>query len=81
MLIKYFKFYHFTTYIEKPQVKQLANVELLKQLPFYGELSIVKNKTASSGYAQSYIIEIVDKTDVVVQLKATEISTKKLKTC
>ena len=37
-------------------------------------MSIVKNKTAFSGYAQSYKIEIVDKRDVVVQLKASEIS-------
>ena len=37
-------------------------------------MSIVKNKTAFSGYAQSYKIEIVDKRYVVVQLKASEIS-------
>ena len=41
-------------------------------------MSIVKNKTAFSGYARSYKIEIVDKGDVVVQLKASEISIKKL---
>ena len=37
-------------------------------------MSIVKNKTAFSGYVQSYKIEIVDKRDVVFQLKASEIS-------
>ena len=37
--------------IERPEVKKLNNVELLKELPFYNELSIVKNKTAFSGYA------------------------------
>ena len=46
----------------------------LKELPFYDDLSIVKNKTAFSGYAQSYKIEIVDKRDVVLQVKASEIS-------
>ena len=59
----------------------MNNVELLKELPFYDELSIVKNsivKTAFSGYAQSYKIEIVDKRDVVVQLKASELSITKL---
>ena len=45
------------TYIEKPKVKKLNNVELLRELPFYDGLSIVKNKTAFSGYAQSYKIE------------------------
>ena len=41
-------------------------------------MSIVKNKTAFSGYARSYEIEIVDKRNVVDQLKAREISIKEL---
>ena len=41
-------------------------------------MSIVKNKIAFSGYAQSYKIEIVDKKDVIVQLKSSEISIKDL---
>ena len=64
----------FNTFAEKPEVKKLNNVELLKELPFYDELNIVKNKTAFSGYAQSYKIEIVDKKDIVVPLKASKIS-------
>ena len=32
------------TFIEKPKVKKLNNVQLLKELPFYDELSIVKKK-------------------------------------
>ena len=70
MLIKYLRFYHFVTVILKNRrLKKLNNVQLLQELPFYDDLSIVKNKTAFSGYAQ-----IVDKRDVVVQLKASEIS-------
>ena len=61
----------YNTFIEKPKVKKL------NELPFYDELSIIKSKTAS-GYAQSYKIEIVDKRDVTVQLKASELSIKKL---
>ena len=64
----------YDSYIDKPKVKKLNNVQLLKELPFYDRLSIAKNKTAFSGYAQSYKIEIVDKRDVIVQLKASEIS-------
>ena len=64
----------YNIYIEKPEVKKLNNVQLLKELPFYDELSIVKNKTAFSGYAQSYKIEIVDKINFVVQLKTSKIS-------
>ena len=68
----------FNTYIEKPEVKKLNNVELLKELPFYDELSFVKNKTAFNSYAQSSKIEIVHKRDIVVQLKASKISIAKL---
>ena len=64
----------FNTCIEKPEVKKLNNIELLEELPFYDELNIVKNKTAFSGYAQRYKIELVDKRDAVVQLKASKIS-------
>ena len=68
----------FNSYIEKPKIKKLNNVQLLKELPFYDELSIVKNRTAFRGYAQSYKIEIVNKRDLVTQLKASEISIKEL---
>ena len=68
----------YDTYITKPKIKKLNNVELLKELAFYDELSIVKNKTAFSGYPQSYKIEIVDKKDEVIQLKASEIVIKEL---
>ena len=71
-IFKILPFYN--TDIEKPDFKKLNHVELLKELPFYDDLSIVKNKTAFSGYAQSYKIETVDKRDVVIQLKASKIS-------
>ena len=67
-----FPFYD--TYIERTRIKKLNNVQLLKEQPFYVELSIAKNKTASSGYSRSYKITIVDRNDVIVQLKAFEIS-------
>ena len=41
-------------------------------------MSIVKNETAFSGYGRSYKIEIVDKRDVIVQLKARKISIAEL---
>ena len=63
----------YDSYIEKPEIKKLNNVELLKELPFYDELSIVKNKTAFGGYARTYKTEKVDKRDVIVQLKASKI--------
>ena len=57
---------------------QRCNVRLLKGLPFYDDLSTVKNKTTFSDYAQSYKVEIVDKKDVIVQLKSSEISIETL---
>ena len=41
-------------------------------------MSIVKNKTAFSGFAQKYKIEIVDRKVVIIQVKAGEIIIKKL---
>ena len=72
--IKIFKILPFyDSYIERTKVKKLSDVKLMKELPFYDELSIVKNKTAFSGYAQSYKIETVRRKDVVIQLKSSEI--------
>ena len=50
----------------------------MKELPFYDELSIIKNKAAFSGYAQSYKVAIVYKKDVIVQLKSSEIGVAEL---
>ena len=71
-LIKILPFYN--SFIDVPKVKKLGNVELIKELPFYDELNIIKNKTAFRGYSRSYKIEIVDKKDLIIQLKSSEIS-------
>ena len=59
----YFKYFPFTISLLKnlPEIKKLSNIKLLQELPFYDELSIVKNSNAFSGYARSHKIEIVDK--------------------
>ena len=71
-IFKILPFYN--SHIDQPEVKKLNNVELLKELLFYDDLNIAKNTAAFSGYAQSYKTEIVDKRDVVIQLKASKIS-------
>ena len=73
-IFKILPFYN--SYIEGPKVKKINNVQLLKELRFYDELNIVKNKNAFSGYARTYRIEIVDNRDVAVLLKASKISIK-----
>ena len=71
-LFKILPFYK--TFIEKPEIKKLSSTQLLKELPFYDKLNIVKSKSAFSGYARTYKIEVVDKRDPVIQLKASKLS-------
>ena len=66
----------YNTFFERPKIKNLSNLQLLQELPFYDELSIVKDNSAFSGYAKSYKVEIVDKNDPIVQLKPSELSIK-----
>ena len=46
--------------IEKPRIKRLKNIDLIHELPFYDELSIVKISQVFKRYARSYKIEIID---------------------
>ena len=58
--------------IEKPEVKELSNVELLHELPFYDELDVVEISKAFKRYARSYKVEIADHKDPLVQLEASK---------
>ena len=52
--VNYFKelpFYNKS--IKKPKIKLLKNIDLLAQLPFYEQLSVVKTDEAFRGYAMS----------------------------
>ena len=62
-LLKILSFYN--SYIDVPEIKKLSKVQLLKELPFYDELKIVKTNNAFSGYARTYKIEIADNWDLV----------------
>ena len=48
-IFKILPFYN--SYIDISKIKKLSNLQLLKELPFYDELSIVKNKSAFDGNA------------------------------
>ena len=67
-LLKILPFYN--SFIDAPEIKKLSKV--------VNELKITKINNVFSGYARAYKIEIVGKRDVVVQLKSSEISLKKL---
>ena len=47
--------------IEKPKIKRLKNIDLLAELPFYEQLSIIKANQAFRGYAMSYKVKIIEK--------------------
>ena len=64
--------------IEKPRIKRLADINLLAELPFYKQLSIVKANQAFKGYAISYKVEIVERKDLILQLEASKSNIKDL---
>ena len=68
----------FNVSIDKPKIKRLKNIDLLAELPFYDQLNIIRTEHAFSGYAMSYKLEIVDKTDLIVQLETSKSSIKDL---
>ena len=53
-------------------------MELLHELPFYDELSVVEISKAFRGYARSYKVEIIDTKDPLAQLEASKSSTEDL---
>ena len=68
----------YNSYIEKQKTKRLSDINLLPELLFYERLSVIKTDQAFSEYARSYKVEIVEKKDPIVQLKASKLSTKDL---
>ena len=64
--------------IKKPKVKRLKNIDQLIELPFYEQLDVIKADQAFSGYAMSYKVQIVERKDPIVQLKASKLSIKNL---
>ena len=51
----------YNKYIEKPKPKRLKNIDLLSELPFYEELSVLKTNHAFRGCTMSYKVELVEK--------------------
>ena len=68
----------YNTFMEKPKIKHLSNIELLHELPFFNELSVVEISKAFRRYARSYKVEIVDSEDLLAQLEVSKSSIKDL---
>ena len=73
-----FQILPFYVLIEKPKIKDLSNIELLHELPFYDELSVVEISKAFKRYAKSYKVDIIESKDPLVQLEASKSSIKDL---
>ena len=77
--VDYFKELPFDNKPNKnPKVKRLKNIDRLDELLFYEQLSVIKTDQAFREYAMSYKIEIIERKDPVVQLKASKLSIKDL---
>ena len=61
---------------DKRKIKHLSNIELLHELPFYDELSVVEVSKSFKRYARSYKVEIIDPKDPLAQLEARKSSIK-----
>ena len=64
--------------IEKPKIKRLKNIDLLSELPFYEDLSVIKTDHAFRGYSKSFKVEIIERKDPINQLEASKSSIKDL---
>ena len=62
----------YNTFIKKPSIKQVRNIDLLHDLPFYNELNIAKISEAFKRYVKSCKIEIKDSKDPFVQLETNK---------
>ena len=64
--------------IKKPKIKRLKSIDVLGELPFCKQLSIVKANQAFKGYAISYKAEIIERKDLILQLEASKSRIKDL---
>ena len=64
--------------IENLKIKHLKNIDLLAEQPFYEQLNIIKTNQAFRGYTMSYKVEIVERKDLIFQLKVSKLSIKDL---
>ena len=63
---------YFNEIIKNQKIKRLRNVDLLAELPFHEQLSIIKTNQAFKEYAMLYKVEIDEKKYLIVQLEASK---------
>ena len=73
-VLKILPFYNvLIDFIKSDAVKKFNNVELMKKLSFYKDLSVEETSKAFKRYAKSYRVEIVDKKDPMIQLYSSKV--------
>ena len=77
-LFKELPFYRTPT--ETPCIKQLNNIDMLRELPIYNELNIVKTSKVLKGYARNYSIEIIHSKVQSLQLTTSKVPSLQLAT-
>ena len=63
---------------KKPRVKKLSNRELLRELPFYGDINISRKERVFKEYAETYEVQIIDNTSLSDLLYVRKNSLKNL---
>ena len=64
--------------IKKSRIKKLSDQELLRELPFYDDINISKNKRTFRGYAKTYKVEIINNRNLSDLLSVIKNSIKNL---
>ena len=64
--------------IKKPRFKKLSNQDLLRELPFYGDINILRNERTFRGYAETYKVEIINNRNLSDLLSVIKNSAKQL---
>ena len=72
------KLLFYNVLLEKSSVKLMKDTYLLRGLPFYKELNIVKSEKRSKRYAKTFKFQMSDSKNPLVQLKASKSSIKYL---
>ena len=67
----------YNKHIEKPKIKCLKNIDLLRNRSFYEELSVIKINVFK-GYALRYKVKMIEKKDLIKHLEASKSSIKDL---
>ena len=64
--------------IKNPRVKKLRNFELLRELPLYDDIKILRKERAFNRYAETYKVEVINNKSLSDSLSVSKNSIKNL---